>query len=106
MRIFTVTTIHIDLNADKWQVEPVSRSRCVGWFGDIESARRVILTNSADIYEQGYYNHAVIEELDEGLYPHPVSETWFCWRDEGYKQIEKPPHLIGPPATYVNFGIG
>ena len=43
------------------------RIRVWGWFSDLETAEKCVLENWTDMYECGYYNRAVIEEMPEGV---------------------------------------
>jgi len=92
--IFVVTTIHI-------KNKEIIRKRCVGWFARFDDAFNTIKTNSGDIYEAGWYNHAIIEQITDGLYPRIINEYWFHWQNGGYKRTKKP-----VPENWVNFGIG
>ena len=77
-------------------------SRTVGYFFHRDDATYVVETNSCDIYENGYYPYAVIEEVLPGVYPiHPdhwndsSHQMWYRWRSfnedvPGYKLTEKP----------------
>ena len=80
-----------------------NRKRLVGIFEKFEDAENVIKENICDICECNYYNIAIIEEVDYGMYPYPKREEWytmeskFQYRDEnGYhydynwKKIDKP----------------
>ncbi len=42
--------------------------RTVGFYSKFEDAEYTVLNNACDINE-GMYDYAIIEELDEGLYP-------------------------------------
>jgi len=105
--IHTVTTIHVEYDPLFDQTN-VIRRRCVGYFLDIEDARRCIEGNWSDIYENGHYNMAVIESIKPGIYVYPRAEIWFGWvrrseTDQGYKLVpEKPDGL----RRQVGFGIG
>ena len=67
-RIFIVTTLHS---------KKTRRRRTWGWFEDYETARLRIMENKGDIYECGFYNLAVIEELSEGIVLRANNQDWF-----------------------------
>ena len=50
---------------DKWGFE---RTRCVGYFETFEDAETRVINNVFDLYEEGYYPYAVIEDIKPGLY--------------------------------------
>lgn len=75
--------------------------RCVGFTYKFTDALKIISNNICDIHEQTY-TYAVIEEMEEGLYPEVVSEEWFEWVDGGYYPIDKPEQF----KQYGNFAIG
>lgn len=72
---------------------------CWGYYSDFEKAKKIVLENLTDIYENGTYNLAVIENLDEGSL-FATEELWFSAKplksEEGYidayevNEIEKP----------------
>ncbi len=53
--------------------------RCWGWFSDYATAEKAVLANWTDMFEDGYYDFAVIEEVKEGLcvYCPPEKCRWF-----------------------------
>lgn len=91
--IYTVVTMT--------SVDPNDRDHCkatVGFFYSKAEAVDAILRNACDIYEDGCYPYALIEELHPGLYPiPPVSELWFHWDPlvQGYHPIDRPSSLSG-----------
>lgn len=70
-------------------------SRCVGIYQHLQNAIFDIGANTYDIYEDGYYPFAVIEELEsDSVYgldsEGPLKQYWFEWKDGAYKGCEKP----------------
>jgi len=59
---------HDDLSGD---------STCWGYVSDFELAKKIVLENKSDIFENGSYNLAVIEEIGEGIPSTVDNETWF-----------------------------
>ena len=102
--IFLITTIHIGGPILQYGLLHISRKRRVGWFLNIVRAKIVVTFNEGDIYENGNYDHCVIEEVISGLYPHINTEYWYKWSHEEKKYILtfKPKGL----ERIVNFGIG
>ena len=88
MKIYLVATIR-DID-----VEGTRGSRTVGYFETPEDARKCIEENWGDIYENGYYKYAVIEDAEPGLYSTAESSPiFFKWKDGGFKEIERPVEL-------------
>lgn len=68
--LFFVTVF--DLKKDMREVkrkndEPFIGGRCWGFLYSLDQAKEVVFNNLTDIYENGSYNLACIEELDEGI---------------------------------------
>ena len=104
-KIYTVTTLYVWSPGRCLNVElpkRIVRDRLVGWFPTLGRAEEVVVNNEGDIYECGYYNYCIIEEVLPGLYPHVSREEWFEWKKEGYILIPKPEWL----KDSINFGIG
>jgi hypothetical protein len=97
--VFFVTTIDLNLKNNL----PINDRRTVGWFQSFKLADICVTRNYGDIWE-GNYNYAVIEELEWGLYPHPLSEQWYKFNKEKqeYEKTEKPEQF----KNIVNFSIG
>ena len=102
--IFTITTFNltaeskeIDLDAEtgdeqlgRWKT--VERSRCVGYYHEFKLAEEVVCSdNNMNLNEDGYYSHAVIEQVEPGLYPDdPIDHRWFYkWDGKNYVKLEK-----------------
>lgn len=80
-------------------------TRVVGFFDSLEQARNCVESNCGDIYEEGYYNYAVIEELESGIYPacqNPIFYEWFGDKKTGgYREVSKPKEFEG----FIGFTI-
>ena len=102
MKIYLVTTIHLKEELT-WQ-HRIVRKRCVGYFPDFETADRCVRENWGDIYENGHYNHVVIEGKEPGLYSLTTEEHWYHWDRgiKGYLGRSKPDTL----KSIVHFGMG
>lgn len=96
--IYTITTLK-DLS-----IENLNQSRCVGFYYDLDFTIEAVENNSCDIYEDGHYQYAVVEEFKEGIYNFQNKEIWFEWnkRKKKYKKIEKPKQL----NYIICFGMG
>lgn len=69
--------------------------RVVGFHLDFDTAKKCVEENWADLYEDGLYKYAVIEEAEPGLYQtihsHPIFYKWIGDSETGsYKLIDKP----------------
>ena len=107
--IFVLTVLY--LNPGVGSEAPhtaIEHQRTWGWFSNLEDAEHAVLVNDTDMYECGYYNAAVVEEMQEGTIAHAVAEHWYRARwDEAtdtyvVTRAEKPPWL----ADVVSFGMG
>ena len=88
-KIYIVTTFRSTKPTD------MNRHR-VGWFHKFKDAGRVLLKNSGDVYEDGYYPFAMIEEVKEGAYPYDDERVWFYQWDKEKKRycpIDRPEEL-------------
>lgn len=91
--IYTVTVLHYGSTKESPQREP-SRPRVWGWYASIHDAEIAILTNATDMFECGYYNYAIIEEVDEGVLP-------ICRNVGMYKAIYDKEHSNDPLVSKV-----
>ncbi len=96
--IYFVTTVHLD------NMEEIVRKRCVGYYLTWTSAKMAVEGNYGDMYENGHYNHAVVECLGPGMYPmhQPKFEVWYRWGFQWYREVSKPERL----KRTINFAIG
>jgi hypothetical protein len=89
-----------------WTVTTVRRNRntrTVAVCDSLRNAEELVLANAGDIYEEGYYPFAVVEEIDTNyVYPNIPSEQWYQWKDEGYAKCDKPQDW----QNIVSWGIG
>jgi len=93
-RAYTIT-VFVD-----YDEKGIHNSRCVGYYTNFADADEDVKNNNLDIHEYTY-TYAVIEKMEEGLYP-LAKERWFYEWDGGYKPMEEPKELI----FYTNFCIG
>ena len=76
----------------RFNAEGVDDQRPVGYFDTAEKAALRIENNVCDIFEDGYYQYAVIVEMFDGLYPAQREIQWYAFNRDthlGYK-IERP----------------
>lgn len=114
-KIYVVTTIYVPRDSwdlDTWTPEfmveqyPETRTRCVAWYPNEEDAIACVENGGAFLSEDGYYNLAVIEELEPGIYPYPSDEgeKWYAYNEETKAWV-----LFIKPKFYdriKGFGIG
>jgi len=87
LKITTLTTIskQIEKFTLKGDKKFLTRDqRVVGFFSDVSKAKSCLIEQSENLFEY-YYEYAVIEVLEEGLYPNVVFQEWFIYD----KTIEK-----------------
>jgi putative NADH-flavin reductase len=63
--------------------------RTVGFCSQLKDALRIVETNSCDIFEYDY-DYAIIEEVEEGLYPMCQFSILYKWNfeNERYEKVE------------------
>ena len=78
-------------------------SRTVGWVKTFEEAEEIVLNNQGDIFEY-MYDYAIIEEVEEGLYPFSFTRWLYKidLKERKYYRIEEPDWI----GKYINLGIG
>ncbi len=85
--IFTITVMKFtEDNSD------IKRQRTWGYAETFEEAQKWVLENDCDIFEDGYYQHAVIEKYAPNL-SIPEQENWYF---ASYEQA----HLTGSIVKY------
>ena len=99
--IYTITTIPATF--------PQKDSRCIGWFENCAEAFAEVRHNSGDMYEEGEYRYALIEEVNPGIYSFPRKEFWFEWNEgridnefpsSGYIILENKPNRFKQTACW------
>lgn len=63
--------------------KPATHTRSWGWFPSFELAEDTVMTNDGDIYEDGYYNLAVIEEVSWGSLAMSEPRQWYRVEHKG-----------------------
>jgi hypothetical protein len=58
-------------------LSPGGRKRTWGWYEKFADAEEVVLLNQTDIFENGYYDMAVIEEMPEGVLAVEENSWWY-----------------------------
>ncbi len=80
-----------------WDSICYKRSRCWGWYRDIEDARKCITENWTNIYENGYYNMAMIEPMHEGICRIAGGDEWY----DAAPQVDSDGVISGYTVTKV-----
>lgn len=100
--MYFITTLRIK---SEWKndrfFDSIIDSRCVGYYKDLENAKRSIEDNSLDIHEYNY-TYAVIEQFGQGIYYHPEEIQWYVWENGKYVESFKPEKL----ESTISFAIG
>ena len=99
MNVFLVAVV----NADP------KRSRTWGWYENFEDAEKSVLNNCTDMFECGYYEYAVIEEMPEGVLAVVANEFWFQAVYYAGHVMEPKVERIQKPASFsgnFNFTLG
>lgn len=102
-KLYTVTSIHIKDTISKSYSNDL---RTPGIFTSFEDAEKAVLENNLDWIEH-FYNYAVIEEIDIGMYPTSLNQYWYYVK--GNPESDYVISSCDPPECYKNdrnFGIG
>lgn len=75
---YFITVFYLEENSNTYK-----RTRCWGFFKSEEEAEEVVKSNLTDIYENGYYNTAVIEPVRVGICGHQRKTRWFTAQYDG-----------------------
>lgn len=74
----------------------IPHDRAPGYFRKLDEAFDCISKNRGDIFEDGWYNYAVIEHIKQGLYPIIEEIQWFYYdRNDGSIITVVRPHMLG-----------
>jgi len=76
----------------------IKRDRIWGYYDDFETAEKCVLENWTDLYEIGYYGHAVIQEMPEGVCVSASNEWWY---EVEYEEIPVPADY-NPKVTLIH----
>ena len=101
--VYTVTTL-AKLEDSGLGVADTGETRCVGWYSEFAEAELAVLENRCDLYEAGGYPYAVVETVEEGLYPSGMPRRFYrydCDRKR-YLPMDEPECV----ARLGSFGIG
>lgn len=94
MKLYFIATFEgVQTKANSPNYDP--DKRVAGYFLDLEEAKQCVEQNWGDLYEDGYYKYAVIEDVELGLYQsvNPKS-IFYKWVGDiggaGYKKTRRP----------------
>ncbi len=94
MKLYFIATFEgVQTKANSPNYDP--DKRVAGYFLDLEEAKQCVEQNWGDLYEDGYYKYAVIEDVEPGLYrsahSKPIFYKWVGGIDDGgYKKTRRP----------------
>lgn len=93
--MFFITTIRVC-------GDEIDDSRTVGYYKKYDKALSTVVYNICDIFENGYYQYALISRLSEGLYPTPIFKKYFKYTNGHVEEIAQSeefnknmPYIIG-----------
>jgi hypothetical protein len=97
--MYFVTTLRV---LDK---DVVDDCRTVGYFSSYGEAYDCCKFNRCDIFEDGFYNYAVITSIEEGLYSTQTEQQWFKRNHTGtidaILEYHKRPDMIKNYRPYI-----
>ena len=76
VEMYFITTLRICGNI-------VDDCRTIGMKSSYAECYYDIANNAVDMFENGYYQYALISFVDEGFYPSIVEQQWFKYIKEG-----------------------
>ena len=76
-KIFTMTVVSGDPNADLRDNKNRLRARCWGYYFNRKDAAWAIENNATDMSELDYYHFAVLSEMGEGPMPFGKEVQWY-----------------------------
>lgn len=85
------------LEFDKLKLPDMGAEDIVGFYSDKESAFDIVINNCGDLHET-CYDYALIEEVEEGIYPGSTTR-WFFKFNMDTQQYEP----ISEPEGYEHF---
>ena len=107
--IYTITAFKL-VRATEQDEFTIKHHRTWGWVAERGEARRIILDNEGDLFEDGYYNFALIEEVQAGAWAETRAVAWF---EAVYTKGSRTPAISwygaqSPPglAGTCNFSMG
>ena len=74
--IYKIDVLTLDFNG-KTINELILRQRTWGFYHDLETAQQCVLENWTDIFENNYYNFALISEMPTGVCVSPTKQWWY-----------------------------
>jgi len=106
-KIYTVQVFFIDAKGN------INYSRNWGWFPTKAQAEDIIINNITDIFEHGYYNYAMINEVPPGIcVGHLRKENWYIAhylkrdiRPDGYLKLSAQPRVKPCRSLLTNVGL-
>ncbi len=72
--------------------DDVTAHKVAGWKRYLTMAADFVEHNVADIHD-AFFEYAVVEEVEEGLFPVTEKEYWFKWKDGKYVTCAKPAEI-------------
>lgn len=102
--IYTVTTLGRVKYNELFKEDEFAHSRTVGFYTDLNDAKRCVNENWGDIYEVGSYPFALIERVETGLYGVTKDRWLYEWNnsEKGYVLREEFPFM----KHYVGYSMG
>ncbi len=76
------------INSNNWP--KFGCHRCFGYYNTEEEARRKIEMNFGEMQEY-YYDHIIIEFIDEGIHRTSNTIQWYKWNDNKWNGMGKEP---------------
>lgn len=112
--IYTITSLYIKSIRNEFrevvgEIMETGRCRTVGFYTDLEKAKKCVEEDWGAFNEAGYYNYIIIERVVEGLYnlngldlnDESVGEHWYRYENK-WIPCQKPKMLFGT----IGFGLG
>lgn len=78
--MYFITTVQDNINTYS--------ERTVGFYKTFKKAEEAIVSNVCDIFENGYYNYAIITKIYDGIYPRKEEIAYYKYTAK-HKTIER-----------------
>ena len=76
--------------------------RTIGFNSSYGDLYRSVMNKAVDMFENGYYQYAVITFIEEGFYPNEKEQQWFKYNKDNViiSSIERP-EILGDYKPYI-----
>ena len=99
--IYEIYVLENPITIDKFGQPQWGRRESVGFYYELETAKRAVKDNWTDINEKGAYNAAIIVKKAPGLYPITLIQGYYVFNQKTEKYDNKE-----VPKEMENYNLG